>query len=337
MTKGDSPRPKTAEPVDVEELSLAQTIARLKIKSVGVLVSWCAGVIAACLGGGFAIARFLTGQEVAAAQARVERLQTENEAMGREANELRKTLDTLKADAKMPTRSAVTLVSFALNENESYYTATEDFDPLVSKYIHSWEVSPRGEAIISAFYWSSGHRRSASEIDVYVHDRVEKGGGNAADARYFAGLFGGGNAAAQQRELSKMSPVFDATILNRGGSAVVLTHVQIEVLNVWYAEEGGEEAPPPELPRPLEVLHRYAISLDKIYNDQYRNNEWPREELGPPIYIPNQQAARVQLQFHLSYLYARYVRFRVRFILNGHDEISSPVVSVFFGKDWLAA
>ncbi|HEX6369848.1 MAG TPA: hypothetical protein VF006_13095 [Longimicrobium sp.] len=192
-------------------------------------------------------------------------------------------LDTARAD---DAQAVMSLVSFTLNTGESFFELRYD-DPWGSQLeLPIWSRTKRWFLVDHYLARALGLEEDCS-ID--CGDPLVEGGDSAFVARI---------TAADSIELgSRLAPVFDLTLMNRGEGAAVLWGFMVHVLQ--YQDTWGVSTQSREIdPAPIPVLHRYPIRIAEVVEERsVPGREVPDTiHIFPPIEIPARRAARLQVQ-----------------------------------------
>lgn len=202
------------------------------------------------------------------------------------------------------------LEAFTLNEEASFYRAVvTDRHPAQL----SWEGSERAAAVILHL------ERDPNDFQMVWRRTL------SADLDSIIETMMGPDTPARADLISRIHPVFDATLVNNGLGVAVLTGLEVEVLEAYVDSGDGGEAPL-LFPAPVAVLHRYKIPLP----DPASFRHTIKSSAVPPIEVPPERAARIQVQLLMPFPAANYT-LRIYFRFNDGALVQTATFRVSSG------
>jgi hypothetical protein len=194
-------------------------------------------------------------------------------------------------------RADVQLAQFALNTRACYFKRSGSADD------PEWEPSNRWHEMI-------GLSRGSPSRETDGTKRDER-------SRQYSEI------------LSRLFPVFDITLLNRGDDVAILRYVRVEVLDEspWGGGDASLGTPPEPL---LKVAERYVVDLAGHSSLDTPKRRSVPADLVPPLQIGPALPVRFQLQFTPAASEVRRYQLQLKFDCANADPVFTVPFSVIF-------
>ncbi len=213
------------------------------------------------------------------------------------------------------------LVSFTLNTEESYFERVDDPSHYYTLGVTGPIWMPTDQWYLVDYSLGRGSTRERDLEDEFPEHPAMGSEGPSVDAIVRA------DSVERAKLRSRLAPVFDITLINRGEMPAVLWGVVADIL--FYKDSWGASTPARRTdPATIPVIHRYAIQVQELVEHVETTGRPDTIRLLPPIEIPARRTARLQVQLLTSAPEATIFNSRLQFLFNGSVSVSTGPFAV---------